>query len=319
MVFEGTEKKFELTLRADRAPLRARGHDFWHRVVAAARAQVLSTVHSPHCDAYLLSESSLFVWDHKVLMITCGTTTLPEAAEVVLDAVGPDAVDLFTYERKNEVFPRQQPTHFTDDARRLARRVPLAAHQLGAEDEHHLYVAHRPTPVAAEGPDLTVELLMHGLGERARAAFGPPEERRAVLEGAASPLAPLGVLPHLTGFALDEHLFAPCGYSMNALRGPGYVTMHVTPEDRFSYASFETDAWRGAALQDVLRAVVAGFAPRSFDLIVWERGDTLPEMDLVLPRHRYVRHALSNGYTLHFATHSAARPEAVAAAPLELT
>ena len=54
----------------------------------------------------------------------------------------------------------------------------------------------------------------------------------------------------------DEHIFQPCGYSSNSLiskanndnndnenNSPGlYTTIHVTPEDLFSYASFETNA-----------------------------------------------------------------------------
>lgn len=52
---------------------------------------------------------------------------------------------------------------------------------------------------------------------------------------------------------LDSYAFSPCGYSANALvRTPpasaaaggsqeGYWTVHVTPEEGYSYASFETN------------------------------------------------------------------------------
>ena len=36
-----------------------------------------------------------------------------------------------------------------------------------------------------------------------------------------------------------EHYFHPCGYSMNGHCGGGYLTIHITPESGFSYASLE--------------------------------------------------------------------------------
>ncbi|KAJ8563025.1 hypothetical protein K7X08_031477 [Anisodus acutangulus] len=44
------------------------------------------------------------------------------------------------------------------------------------------------------------------------------------------------ILPNsdICGFEFD-----PCGYSMNSIEGAALSTIHVTPEDGFSYASFE--------------------------------------------------------------------------------
>ena len=45
----------------------------------------------------------------------------------------------------------------------------------------------------------------------------------------------------LPGAKVHDFLFDPCGYSLNGLLFDAYVTIHVTPEDSFSYASFETN------------------------------------------------------------------------------
>ena len=63
MFFEGPEKKVELALVPGKPSLRSRGHEYWKGIVAKANAQILSTISNEQMDAYLLSESSLFVTD----------------------------------------------------------------------------------------------------------------------------------------------------------------------------------------------------------------------------------------------------------------
>ncbi|KAI0674995.1 S-adenosylmethionine decarboxylase [Trametes maxima] len=106
--------------------------------------------------------------------------------------------------------------------------------------------------------DYTIEILMTHLSPEARAPFfskAPLEEADATAgaDGMALSSA-LGITelfpPHLT--TLDAYAFSPCGYSCNALLkwrpdagqdpaqpGEGYYTIHVTPEEGWSYASFE--------------------------------------------------------------------------------
>lgn len=54
--------------------------------------KVLSVVSSDHLDAYLLSESSMFVFPHKLILKTCGTTTLlsglPKMLEIAAQSAG---------------------------------------------------------------------------------------------------------------------------------------------------------------------------------------------------------------------------------------
>jgi S-adenosylmethionine decarboxylase len=107
-------------------------------------------------------------------------------------------------------------------------------------------------------PDYTIEILMSGLAKGPRDAFHfgeqPPAKSPSTLAFKTSlELGINEIFPsHLT--SLDPYAFTPCGYSSNALirlgdtarsdalasrPREGYYTIHVTPEEGWSYASFE--------------------------------------------------------------------------------
>jgi S-adenosylmethionine decarboxylase len=56
--------------------LKAVSGETWKEMLDLVNCKVLSVVESEHVDAYLLSESSMFVFPHKLILKTCGTTTL---------------------------------------------------------------------------------------------------------------------------------------------------------------------------------------------------------------------------------------------------
>jgi len=263
--FEGPEKKVELILAPGRPSLRAAGDPRWEAVVRAARAQVLSKRSTDAVDAYLLSESSLFVWDDHFTLITCGATRMADAVEEALTFVRPEDVAFLALERKNEHFPHEQPTSFYDDARRLQRRVPGRAIRFGDEHSHCIQLFHSERPFVPDADDVTLEVLMHGIYERAAAFRGerPDDVARARATGVGE------VLP---GFAVDDYQFTPNGYSLNAIRGRDYFTLHVTPERLGSYASFETNADFRADPDDLVRRVVEVFRPESFDVLAFVPG-----------------------------------------------
>ena len=82
MFFEGSEKKVQIIVNEKKLSLLTGIADaFWHGFVNSSGAKILSTIESNHCKAFLLSESSLFIWPHKLILITCGTTQLIKAIE----------------------------------------------------------------------------------------------------------------------------------------------------------------------------------------------------------------------------------------------
>ena len=102
MFFEGSEKKLEMVLSSTCENMRTKN---WSPVVAKAGAHIVSHFSSATCDAYLLSESSLFVWDHRLTMITCGKTTLVDVTLELFNEYGIHQIESLIFERKNEFFP----------------------------------------------------------------------------------------------------------------------------------------------------------------------------------------------------------------------
>ena len=100
--------------------------------------------------------------------------------------------------------------------------------------------------------DSTLEILMSHLGSSAQRHFTHPGKGTGHEMG-SSISSSLGIdkLFPPAETALDSFGFEPCGYSANAVIGTGmpsitpnqpgggYFTIHVTPEEGWSYASFE--------------------------------------------------------------------------------
>lgn len=305
--FEGPEKKVELVVVDGHPSLRLFGHAFWERVVRAAGAQVLSRRSSARFDAYLLSESSLFVYDGHLTLITCGRTRIVDAVDAVLERVSPEAVAFLSLERKNELFPREQPTSFEDDARHLARRLPGRALRFGREHSHCIQLFHTTLPYTPDANDTTLEVLMHGIVERADAFSGGCEQTLARIRD-------MGVCEVLPGFEVDDHVFSPAGYSLNALRDGLYYTVHVTPEDVGSYVSFETNYDFRADPVSLVRRVLEIFRPESFDVVGFVPGTGAP-LTFEVPDYVLTQHVHEEvcGYGLTFLQFD--RPPARPSAP----
>jgi S-adenosylmethionine decarboxylase len=137
--FEGPEKLLEVwfapgpsSLPSGASPegLKAVPSDAWVHMLDLVNCKILSVVRSDHVDAYLLSESSMFVFPHKIILKTCGTTTLllglhrllhiaateagfPFHNATALDDIHAAATPYRVfYSRKNFLFPdKQQGPH----------------------------------------------------------------------------------------------------------------------------------------------------------------------------------------------------------------
>jgi Adenosylmethionine decarboxylase len=84
--FEGSEKRLEVHFFADEgAPadgLRAISRRELDRLLSLAACEIVSHTRADAVDAYVLSESSLFVFPHRWIIKTCGTTRLLSCLDV---------------------------------------------------------------------------------------------------------------------------------------------------------------------------------------------------------------------------------------------
>jgi S-adenosylmethionine decarboxylase len=111
--FEGPEKLLEIWFNtASQASLRSIDPNVWQDMLRIVQCQVLSTIHNENADAYLLSESSMFVYSNRLILKTCGTTTLLHAVPCILKIAAKycnfTQIDAIFYSRKSFLFPERQ-------------------------------------------------------------------------------------------------------------------------------------------------------------------------------------------------------------------
>jgi len=97
---------------SDRYGLRIVPKPVWDEMLAIVKCQVLNQIQNDCMDAFLLSESSFFVYPHKLILKTCGTTTLlmalPKILEIAQNYCGFEKVWRVFYSRKTFMFPERQ-------------------------------------------------------------------------------------------------------------------------------------------------------------------------------------------------------------------
>lgn len=271
LFFEGSEKKLEIVMRPQSDSLRTLGQKYWQQIVTKARADILCSMSNDQCDAYLLSESSLFVWDNRFLMLTCGTTTLVDAAAHFIRDRGQQNLDFVSYQRKNEYLPHRQRTTVQDDLKKFRTLLDIKAHQLGYLDTHHHFLFHYAHPdYRPPSHDITGELLMYHISEQAAKALLNPCSIESIREF-------LALDELLDGFMFDDYLFKPFGYSVNLLKEDDYATIHITPQQCSSYVSFETSLDLSGEYRFIVEHLLEKLRPRAWDCIGFNAKPQVPE------------------------------------------
>jgi hypothetical protein len=113
-VFEGSEKRVEIDFNFSAASpangLRSLSRAQLDELMSLAACTIVSSRTNESLDAYVLSESSLFVYPTKWVLKTCGTTKLLNAVPRLLEVAAELAMTprRCKYSRASFLFPEQQ-------------------------------------------------------------------------------------------------------------------------------------------------------------------------------------------------------------------
>ncbi|URE05452.1 S-adenosylmethionine decarboxylase proenzyme [Musa troglodytarum] len=283
--FEGYEKRLEVTF--SEAPifvdpqgrgLRAISRAQIDSLLDLARCTIVSQLSNKDFDSYVLSESSLFVYPYKIILKTCGTTKLLLSIPRILDLAADLSLSVLSakYSRGTFIFPGAQPSPH----RSFSEEVSVLNNFFGSlKSGGNAYVIGDPSMpnrkwhiyYATQKPELplvTLEMCMTGLdAERASIFFKNSVDGQTCAKEMTKLSGISDIIPEMEICDFD---FEPCGYSMNGIHGPALSTIHVTPEDGFSYASYEAMGFNPHSLNchDLVERVLGCFGPSEFSVAV---------------------------------------------------
>lgn len=292
MSFENAEKKIEITFKQGSKSLKILPKAFWDTLAAKAKVRILSSVNSPLCDSYLLSESSLFVFPQKLLLITSGQGSLLGMVEHVLSHFKLEEVDAFFYEVKGESYQND----FLKEAFALSQLIPGTLMNLGDRDSDQVSLFYLDRPSAhIKNSEATFEILIHELDPIFQEVFAldKASARKWLSEGS-------GFKSFFESFDVQDFSFQPFGYSLNAIKGDKYFTFHVSPHERGSFASLETNFVEIGA-EKLLEASYSLFKPRSLQLVSYSPHKNIefsaPQLFILKAQ---AEKRLSNGFFLQY-------------------
>ncbi|GAA0163684.1 decarboxylase [Lithospermum erythrorhizon] len=256
--FEGFEKRLELQFSGDDPVtgigLRQLHFDSIVEVLNAVQCTVVSAVGNQYFDAYVLSESSLFVYPNKIIIKTCGTTQLLKSIIPLLHFAANIGLILCgcKYSRGSFIFPKEQPyphSSFKEEVIYLEQTLPnhlfyrkasIMPSKMSSHSWHVFSAYVNEYQNMHDNGLFIVEVCMTDLDRvLARKFFRRPNDGENG-DSAGKEMTKVTGIDNINSNAfICDFAFDPCGYSMNGMDGDRYSTIHVTPEDGFSYASFE--------------------------------------------------------------------------------
>lgn len=229
MFYEGTEKRLFICINA--VNLLGVDDSFWQQLVAHSGAEILSSSSNQHLKAYLLSESSLFIWQDKLLLITCGNTQLVKAALFIQQQFTKQQIRTLIFQRHQALKPHLQSSSFQQDTLLLEKQFSGHTQHWKEDYQGDLFCFG---DLASQHITTQVIYMMTGLRGELADNLQHQSINKEVL------LKKLKLTTFFDGLLIDHFSFDPKGYSLNAICGKDYLAIHLTPEQHSTYLSIET-------------------------------------------------------------------------------
>ena len=229
MFYEGTEKRLLICTKS--LNLFDFDDQFWQQLVANCGAEILSKIQNSQLKAYLLSESSLFVWQDKLLLITCGNTQLVKAALFIQQKFTKQQISTLIFQRHQALKPQLQSSNFQQDTLLLEKQFTGQQQHWKDGYQGDLFVFGEISEKRVTTQSI---YMLHGLnGKLATQLQTETLDKQQILEK-------LKLEIFFDDLVIDHFSFVPKGYSLNAICGEDYLAIHLTPEQLSTYLSVET-------------------------------------------------------------------------------
>lgn len=310
----------------------------WVEILNLVNCKILSKQKTMILDAYILSESSLFVYDYKIVLKTCGTTTLLTCVDKLFEIINellikfPNKMESFDahkiiYSRRSFLFPNKQNLlhqNWDNEVCFLNNHfLNGKSHIFGSVNDDEKWYYYSASNCSQNSnyffEEQTFEIMMTQLDIKKASCFfnnnsskdeknldqsldsghvsGLQVLKKTKLDNIFGELSDLFIsfyknelqssslnLKKLENIIDDEKnnqkiihdafLFNPCGFSSNSIsQNHGfYYNLHITPESKCSYASFETNfsfqKKNIVKILDILTKVLTSFFPKTLILVL---------------------------------------------------
>lgn len=246
------DKEQRLTIHFEKGKfnLKELSRMFWKDMLRSINTQIISENKSTHCTSFILSHSSLLIFESYFLLITCGSNKIELFVDKLFNNLKSVPVTSLSYQEQgfNEMEP-QDESNFDAIAKKHLNNFNVSiSHSKNMRAS--VFLSPVCTPMKSSNVS---QIFMKGISKNAL----EKDFYKNLHSNAPS---------NFNSFTLHDHHFEPCGYSLNAIEGGDYFIIHVSPEDQVSYLSFETNALGPEALILATDWLKDSFSPEQFHI-----------------------------------------------------